>query len=430
MADLSAIAVHLANQEFWAKHPELRGRPLTMDATDEAYRREWIRDYRAAVKSGSKPPRPRVSPVPVTPLPGISVTSVQSCPIEEVHLPEVQIRQLLQRAKEMLLGTAELSSPTWLLQEIIRLWNQAENPQHTARPGSQVTSSQNYVPVLLNGTANDFPMVYENVPNSASSAGRNYFQSLNAYQNPPKYKSMGYDTKTGEFKEMPVYGETINTMDLTIAAKAVRLVAYTNLDSKGRKDGEDGPFQCTALIAQYLQQLGFPIPNPKIVGFAYPNGGYVAGNLGQENSYYRKYFSYSGGGLAWKEVPMVGSIISFFGYSGKDSSSLQDQFGHVAIVKSEREIPSPSPRQTIEVDLIEDNFSKANASDDEYAVNRIITFTRADANSSWHEVLDKNNDLGYRVYDWVTPTSVGPDFRKTYSVTPPRSSGDSHLESS
>lgn len=47
-------AIQIANKELYARHPELKGRLLTMASADAAYRQEWMRYYKAVDEADKK----------------------------------------------------------------------------------------------------------------------------------------------------------------------------------------------------------------------------------------------------------------------------------------------------------------------------------------------------------------------------------------
>jgi filamentous hemagglutinin family protein len=156
--------------------------------------------------------------------------------------------------------------------------------------------------------------------------------------------------------------------------------AYPNVDANGKKDAVNGPFQCTALVAQYLSALGF-----KTAPLNLPNGNQVATWLGTGPD--AQYFQFSPTGA---NAPKVGSIVSFSA-TGSDAT-----YGHVAIIKG---ITQPDPN-TIIATLIEDNMTVQNTST--YAKNREITFHYS--NGKWVEVPTASAIVS--VINWVTPITT------------------------
>src|SRR5260370_38441215 len=71
---LDLVAVAKADQQLWKKNPELRGRSLTMDRHDRAYREQWMKLYHQAQKE-MEPPPPTVLPEPVPPPPPVVAES-------------------------------------------------------------------------------------------------------------------------------------------------------------------------------------------------------------------------------------------------------------------------------------------------------------------------------------------------------------------
>jgi hypothetical protein len=61
--DLNPVAVAKANARLWASHKELGGRQLAMGRKDLHYRKDWMREYQAALKE-TEPPPPQETPEP------------------------------------------------------------------------------------------------------------------------------------------------------------------------------------------------------------------------------------------------------------------------------------------------------------------------------------------------------------------------------
>jgi filamentous hemagglutinin family protein len=191
----------------------------------------------------------------------------------------------------------------------------------------------------------------------------------------------------------------IDTMSFIVNGTTEVLKAYANVDPStglkypnGNYPGSysyavDGPFQCTALVAQYLALLGLPASLSQL-----PPGMYVASKLGQ----YTQYFNNSRGPQSVM-APQVGSIVSFSDLSAPT-------VGHVAIIKG---ITSEGS-DTIVATLIEDNMTVAG--DPGFAVNQTLTFKK-NASGDWVAGPMVYNPTGrggdtFTVTDWVTPKAT------------------------
>ncbi|EHK57047.1 hypothetical protein MAXJ12_11777 [Mesorhizobium alhagi CCNWXJ12-2] len=199
----------------------------------------------------------------------------------------------------------------------------------------------------------------------------------------------GYDTtRPVGTRIVPTAGKThfepIDEMKLVIGGEEKTLSAYANIRDDGTKDALDGPFQCTALIADYLSVMGF-----KNAPRAIPNGKNVASTLGTGKN--AEYFQYSSTGAI---APTVGTIVSMDAGAG----GVADNVGHVAIVKG----VEPVGTDKIVVTLIEQNATVNGEAG--FAVNRKITFTR-DSNGKW-SAEHKFGSYSYNVLNWVTPVRL------------------------
>ncbi len=196
----------------------------------------------------------------------------------------------------------------------------------------------------------------------------------------------GYDASLNRI--IPNGGTTkyqpVDSMNLAISTSTgtiyQTIYAYPNVNAYGQKDAINGPFQCTALVAQYLSALGF-----KNAPLNLPNGNQVATQLGTGPN--AQYFQFSPTGAY---APKVGSIVSFSA-TGSDAP-----FGHVAIIKG---ITQPDPN-TIIATLIEDNLTVHNTNT--FAKNREITFHYS--NGKWVEVPTASAIVS--VVNWVTPVTT------------------------
>jgi filamentous hemagglutinin family protein len=175
----------------------------------------------------------------------------------------------------------------------------------------------------------------------------------------------------------------IDTMSIVVNGQTKTLAAYANVDSKGLKydNGVDnalnGPFQCTALISQYLSILGYKNAPAEL-----PNGNKVASFLANVDG---QYFNSS-----TSNAPAVGSIVSM--------NAPGDPAGHVAVVKGVTQENS----NTIVVTLIEDNMTFQGQNT--FAVNRQMTFIKG-TDGTWSSSFQYGGN-SFSVTGWVTPTSL------------------------
>ena len=177
--------------------------------------------------------------------------------------------------------------------------------------------------------------------------------------------------------------EPIDTMKISIQGRPAKILrAYANVKNDGKKDVENGPFQCTALISQYLTVLGFKNA-PGNIG----NGRDVANGLGTGVN--REFFDYSASG---QHAPKVGSIVSM--------ETNVEGVGHVAIVKGIQEQPDGSLKAT----LIEQNLSYVGA--EGFAVKRVITFKKEEGIWKATHKINPAKKEPYKIVDWVTPKSL------------------------
>lgn len=171
----------------------------------------------------------------------------------------------------------------------------------------------------------------------------------------------------------------IDTMTVVINGVEKKVSAYANVDANGNK--VDGPFQCTALVSQYLSALGFD-KAPKTM----PNGRDVAATLGTGPN--KEFFEFSN--LA---PPKAGSIVSMeAGVGGKP-----DGVGHVAIVKAVEQ-----KGDVVIATVIEQNIG----SNGQFAVNRTIEFKQGSDGvwSAKHQIVQGGHS--YEVRNWATPIKL------------------------
>jgi len=235
---------------------------------------------------------------------------------------------------------------------------------HISTPAS-TTSSTQQIALALQGTPNQ----NGGSPNQEVTHG----PSGNAIT------TWGYDSSCNCLT--PTAGQTnfapIDTMKLLVGGQQMTLSAYANVEPDGQKDAGNGPFQCTALVSQYLSILGF-----KNAPSGLPNGKDVTTFLAHVDG---QYFNSS-----QSVPPQVGSIVSMLAPG--------DPAGHVAIVKGITQQDS----NTIVVTLIEDNFTFKGQNT--FAINRQMTFVKG-SNGAWSSSY-QYGDKSYSVRGWVTPTSV------------------------
>ncbi|MEP0313228.1 filamentous hemagglutinin N-terminal domain-containing protein [Hyphomonas sp.] len=172
--------------------------------------------------------------------------------------------------------------------------------------------------------------------------------------------------------------EPIDQMTIVTRGRQHTLNSYANVTPDGSYD-VTGMFQCTALIAEYLELLGL---DRKALG----DGREVASNA---------YYKYSGAFTPpdGKTPPQVGTIISMEIGNGGVVDSNRPGPGHVAIVKGVKEISDSK----IEVTLIEQNIQDKRGA----AINRTIAFTK-DASGAW-SATHMPGSYPYDVRNWVTP---------------------------
>lgn len=75
MSDIDPEACKKSDETFWARHPELARRRLTMSRKDKAYRHEWMQLYLQAQADAARPPPPRVIPDALVALPQPKIVS-------------------------------------------------------------------------------------------------------------------------------------------------------------------------------------------------------------------------------------------------------------------------------------------------------------------------------------------------------------------
>jgi surface antigen len=189
-------------------------------------------------------------------------------------------------------------------------------------------------------------------------------------------------------------------MTIVVGGVTKYLSAYANIDPSGTKypngyvSGDpsssfsySGPFQCTALVAQYLSLLGASSAINDI-----SNGGNVAANLSSKDP--SQFASSNGGALA----PQIGSIISFADVVAGVTEPVTAAYpGHVAIVKG---ITYSDDGKTIVVTLIEDNLTIKSQST--FAVDQTVTLV--DVNGLWvPSSRALTSDFSLAVTGWATP---------------------------
>lgn len=198
----------------------------------------------------------------------------------------------------------------------------------------------------------------------------------------------GYNSQTNRVENG--FGQTnyapIDTMDILVSTSSgtisKTIYAFGNIDSAGNKNALNGPFQCTALIATYLDALGFTTAPTQL-----PNGNNVAQSLGTGAN--AQFFEYSPTGLF---PPKVGSILSISNVSTTGNTTSLP-YGHVAIIKGISVISSTQ----IVATLIEQNMTLKNQNS--FAVDRQVTFNLV--NGKW-QGFDTIGPQSYPV-TWATP---------------------------
>jgi len=200
----------------------------------------------------------------------------------------------------------------------------------------------------------------------------------------------GYDKSQPEGSRLvDDFGRTnyqpIDSMDINVNGQTKKLSAYANVDINGKKVAEDGPFQCTALVSEYLSILEFKYA-PKQIG----DGRNVVRDLHKSPN--SDFFEFSDQHLI---PPKVGTIISMEapGKGGSLSAA-----GHVAIVKGVRQ----DDDHTLRVTLIEQN--QTTVTDGTFGKNREIIFKKNDSGAWTAE--HKFGSGSYDVINWITPKTL------------------------
>ncbi len=237
-------------------------------------------------------------------------------------------------------------------------------PKPAINASQEISSLQTYVPSVLLGTQNQVSDNYQTLTGK-SRAGETVTWG---------WAHPGFTATAGQTTYAP-----IDSMKIVVNGQTKTLNAYANVDSTGSSTPE-GPFQCTALVAQYLALLGYKNTEKSL-----PNGQDVVTYVVTKND--PSLFNSSA-----KSPPEVGSIVSM---------KTNEPEGHVAIVKG---VQDTGPNTRV-ITVIEDNltFNKGAT----FAVNRQITFTKsADGTWSANHVINPASGRSYSVVNWATPTAL------------------------
>jgi hypothetical protein len=232
---------------------------------------------------------------------------------------------------------------------------------------------------------NDVTVVGFQIENQYSSIQQSI--SKDKFPSNKSISTWGYSNATNKVSEnqgTSLY-KPIDSMTFFADGEEKQLFAYGNWNANGNWDS-NGAFQCTALVASYLENLGYS----DRIGLG--NGQDVVRNLMASDLYKDGFI-----GMDSSIPPSTGSIISMkFGLGGVDD---EDGPGHVGIVKGTKQIDD----NTLVVTMIEQNIGYPYKSG-KASVNRTITFKK-DASGNWsarHSLASSGTNT-YSVTGWATP---------------------------
>jgi hypothetical protein len=269
-----------------------------------------------------------------------------------------------------------------------------QRPQTALPPASSIlpfSSGTPPSPVSASPLAKQDPLPA--APMNSSPAGKHNQPANWSYESPSRSSEVtnglwGYDESRPQGSRLTNNASSsfkpIDSATITVDGKVIELQAFPNVDEHGNYD-KDGAFQCTALVSQYLAQLGFTNA-PKAI----PNGKDVvtAITTGPNKEYFAQ--------IDKTIPPSVGSIVSMDAGTG----GVPDGIGHVAIVKS---VANTSEDKMV-VNLIEQNIRSYGTN--EFAVNRTIEFSRSSDGvwSATHSLT--KGGASYNVLNWTTPITL------------------------
>jgi len=253
---------------------------------------------------------------------------------------------------------------------------------------TQPQAAETLLPPAIGGTLNQVTCCYQKVATT----------TLVSAPQPPTWGL----TASGFTSGVTTPFAPIDTMTIYVKGVAKTLSAYANVNNDGTKNS-DGPFQCTALVAQYLSLLGFTSP----IGLH--NGQYVVSpNITDPNDIRFDWDLATGPNSRYfdsspSSPPRVGSIVSM--------ASDDPKVGHVAIVKG----VTQQDANNIVVTLIEDNMTLK--SDNWYTVNGLLAGSFAinrqmrfiKAGGIWSSsYADGCSDCtgSFSVIGWATPLAL------------------------